>query len=94
MAAWALITALIAVLGPLMGDWPLSARTLALSGVMVPLSTLVVMPYLTERLGGWLRGEPVARMAVDERQPTTNPGHVAAAQRDFAVSGGAGSCRG
>ena len=57
MAAWLVITMLIAVLGPWMEGWPLAARTLALSGVMVPISTLVVMPFLTERLSGWLRGE-------------------------------------
>ncbi len=61
MAAWLVITMLIALLGPWMTGWPLAARTLALSGVMVPISTLVVMPFLTERLSGWLRGEESVR---------------------------------
>jgi antibiotic biosynthesis monooxygenase (ABM) superfamily enzyme len=53
--AYALITAMLAVLGPTMAAWPLPVRTLLLSVVMVGGLTWLVMPRLTRLFGPWLR---------------------------------------
>ena len=49
------VSALIAVLRPLTGGWPLPVATLLTMGLTVPLMTWVVMPALTTWLGLWLR---------------------------------------
>jgi hypothetical protein len=55
VAAYAVITLLLALLGPTMASWPLALRTLLLSVTMVAALTWVVMPRLTRLFGGWLR---------------------------------------
>jgi antibiotic biosynthesis monooxygenase (ABM) superfamily enzyme len=55
VAAYAVITLLLSVLGPTMASWPLALRTLLLSMAMVAALTWVVMPRLTRLFGGWLR---------------------------------------
>ena len=55
VAAYSVITLLLAVFGPAMASWPLAVRTLALSVVMVGTLTWVVMPRLTRLFGPWLR---------------------------------------
>jgi hypothetical protein len=54
-AAYAVITLLLALLGPTMASWPLALRTLLLSVTMVVALTWVVMPRLTHLFGGWLK---------------------------------------
>ena len=54
VAAYALITSFLAVLGPTIADWPLAIRTLVLSATMVAALTWVIMPRLTRLLRPWL----------------------------------------
>ena len=53
------ISALIWVLWPVIGQWPLLARTAVLSALMVVLLTYVVMPMLVRWLSGWLFSPPM-----------------------------------
>jgi antibiotic biosynthesis monooxygenase (ABM) superfamily enzyme len=55
VAAYAVITLLLSVLGPTMASWPLALRTLLLSAAMVVALTWLVMPRLTRLFGNWLR---------------------------------------
>jgi hypothetical protein len=61
--AYAVITAILAVLGPLMANWPLLLRTLLLSVLMVVAMTWFVVPSLTRLFRGWLESAspPTAR---------------------------------
>jgi antibiotic biosynthesis monooxygenase (ABM) superfamily enzyme len=52
--AYAVITAILAVLGPSMATWPLLLRTLLLSVLMVLAMTWLVIPSLTRLFRGWL----------------------------------------
>jgi hypothetical protein len=52
--AYAVITLMLAGLGPEMTSWPLALRTLALSVVMVVSLTWLVMPGLTRLFRAWL----------------------------------------
>jgi antibiotic biosynthesis monooxygenase (ABM) superfamily enzyme len=52
--AYAVITAILAALGPLMATWPLLLRTLLLSVLMVVAMTWLVIPSLTRLFRGWL----------------------------------------
>jgi antibiotic biosynthesis monooxygenase (ABM) superfamily enzyme len=52
--AFAVITLILVVLGPLMESWPLPLRTLVISGLMVGALTWVVIPLLTRLCRGWL----------------------------------------
>jgi antibiotic biosynthesis monooxygenase (ABM) superfamily enzyme len=58
--AWALITLLLWVLGPLMATWPLLLRTFVLSVLMVLGLSWVVIPHLTRLFSGWLAQNPPA----------------------------------
>jgi len=55
IAAYAVITLFLALLGPTIAAWPLALRTLVLSMAMVATLTWIVMPRLTRLFGGWLR---------------------------------------
>jgi antibiotic biosynthesis monooxygenase (ABM) superfamily enzyme len=55
-AAYALITAFLALLGPTIAGWPLALRTLVLSLTMVAALTWVIMPRLTRLFRPWLAG--------------------------------------
>ena len=55
--AYAVITLILVVLGPLMAPWPLPLRTLLISGLMVGALTWVVIPLLTRLCRGWLTTE-------------------------------------
>jgi antibiotic biosynthesis monooxygenase (ABM) superfamily enzyme len=52
--AYALITLILALLGPVMASWPLALRTLLLSLTMVVALTWLVMPRLTRLFHSWL----------------------------------------
>ena len=52
--AYAVITAILAVLGPAMAPWPLPLRTLLLSVLMVTGLTWLVIPSLTRLFRDWL----------------------------------------
>src|ERR687898_2674473 len=53
-SAYAVITLMLTLLGPLMASWPLALRTLVLSGTMVATLTWVLMPRLTRLFQPWL----------------------------------------
>jgi antibiotic biosynthesis monooxygenase (ABM) superfamily enzyme len=52
--AYALITAILGLLGPAMATWPLPLKTLPISVLMVVALTWVVIPSLTRLFRGWL----------------------------------------
>jgi antibiotic biosynthesis monooxygenase (ABM) superfamily enzyme len=52
--AYAVITAILATLGPTLASWPLALRTLLLSALMVVLLTWLIMPALTRLCRAWL----------------------------------------
>jgi uncharacterized protein len=60
--AYAVITLILAVVGPAMAAWPLPLRTLLLSGLMAPAMTWLVIPLLTRLFRGWL-ARPRTRIA-------------------------------
>jgi antibiotic biosynthesis monooxygenase (ABM) superfamily enzyme len=49
-----LITAIVAVTGPLLEELPLALRLAIMTAIAVPLMTWVVMPRVTRLLRGWL----------------------------------------
>jgi antibiotic biosynthesis monooxygenase (ABM) superfamily enzyme len=53
-AAYAVITAILATLGPTLAAWPLVLRTLLLSALMVLALTWLIMPALTRLFRAWL----------------------------------------
>jgi antibiotic biosynthesis monooxygenase (ABM) superfamily enzyme len=53
-AAYTVITAMLAVLGPAIAAWPLPLRTLLLSVSMVVSLTWLLVPALTRLFRGWL----------------------------------------
>lgn len=67
--AYAVITLILAVLGPTMAAWPLPLRTLLLSVLMVVAMTWLVMPSLTSLFRSWLTSAPArsARRAPCDR---------------------------
>ena len=54
LGAYAVITLILELLGPLMAPWPLPLRTLLLSALMVAALTWAVMPTLVRIFRGWL----------------------------------------
>ena len=54
VAAYSVITLLLALLGPAIASWPLALRTFLISVAMVVTLTWVVMPRLTLLCRGWL----------------------------------------
>jgi antibiotic biosynthesis monooxygenase (ABM) superfamily enzyme len=58
VGAYAVITAILAVLGPVMIAWPLLLRTLVLSVLMVLAMTWLVVPTMTRLFRGWLVPAP------------------------------------
>jgi antibiotic biosynthesis monooxygenase (ABM) superfamily enzyme len=54
VGAYALITLILAVLGPTMAAWPPPLRTLLLSATMVTALKSLVLPALTRIFRGWL----------------------------------------
>lgn len=54
VGAYAVITAILALLGRTIETWPLPVRTLLLSTLMVGALTWLVTPALTRLFGRWL----------------------------------------
>lgn len=54
-AAYAVITLVLEVLGPVMDGWPLGLRTFVLSVLMVATLTWLLMPALTRLFRPWLK---------------------------------------
>lgn len=54
LIVYPLITALIALLEPLLGGLALPLRTCVLTAIMVPALVYLAMPYATARLRAWL----------------------------------------
>lgn len=54
LGAWPLITAILALLGPLTGDWPLAARTVVVVPLMVTGMVFAVIPLVQRWAGGWI----------------------------------------
>jgi antibiotic biosynthesis monooxygenase (ABM) superfamily enzyme len=53
-SAYAVITAILAALGPTLASWPLPLRTLVLSVLMVVALTWLIMPVMTRLFRPWL----------------------------------------
>jgi antibiotic biosynthesis monooxygenase (ABM) superfamily enzyme len=56
--AWAMITLILSVLGPVIATWPLPLQTLVVSVLMVLALTWVGIPALTRVFAGWLARHP------------------------------------
>lgn len=54
LVVYPMITALLAVLEPVLSNAPMPLRTLILSLIMVPAMVYGVMPFATARLARWL----------------------------------------
>jgi hypothetical protein len=67
--AYAVITLLLAVLGPPTATWPLPLRTLVLSALMAPAMTWLVMPLLTRVFRSWLASSPRRPRECDRERP-------------------------
>jgi uncharacterized protein len=59
--AWAMISLILWVLGPMTATWPLLVRTLLISVLMVVSLTWVVIPSLTRLFTAWLAPPPNER---------------------------------
>ncbi len=62
-AAYAVITPIVAVLGPAMATWPLPLRTLLISGLMVQAMTWLAIPLLSRVFRSWLTSDSPGRGA-------------------------------
>ncbi|MEJ2593456.1 MAG: antibiotic biosynthesis monooxygenase [Candidatus Thiodiazotropha sp.] len=54
LGVFMLVTSLSYLLGPLMADWPLIARTFTLTLIVVATLTYFVLPWLTRLFARWL----------------------------------------
>ena len=61
-AAWPTITALLYALEGVLGHWPLAVRTLLLTGLMVPLMSLLIVPALNRLLDHFLTNRWTKRL--------------------------------
>jgi antibiotic biosynthesis monooxygenase (ABM) superfamily enzyme len=55
LAIYPTITLLLHFGGPVINDWALPLRTLALTGVVVPTMVFLLLPGLQRVFAGWLR---------------------------------------
>jgi antibiotic biosynthesis monooxygenase (ABM) superfamily enzyme len=58
LAIYPALTLLLWLVGPTIRSWPLAARTLTLTVVLVPLMVFVLIPALQRLLAPWLRPTP------------------------------------
>jgi len=61
IAAYGAITVILDRLGPAIASWPLMARTLVISVLMVLTLTWVLIPLLTRLFRGWLTSTSAPR---------------------------------
>lgn len=54
-ALYPIVLTVLTASRPLTGGWPTPLALLLTTGVSIPLMTWVVMPFLTRRIGAWLR---------------------------------------
>ena len=61
MVLYPILTGLLALLGPIVGDLALPVRTFLLTAIMVPTMVYLAMPIATEHLKTWLNDfdEPI-----------------------------------
>lgn len=69
LIVYPLITALIALLEPLLGGLALPLRTAALTAIMVPALVYLAMPFATSRLRGWLNRRSSRPAPAGPRRP-------------------------
>jgi antibiotic biosynthesis monooxygenase (ABM) superfamily enzyme len=81
--AWAMITLILSLLGPVTATWPLPLQTLVVSALMVLALTWVVIPTLTHLFARWLAP---ATPAVNRRNGRTKAGHLGQVGRRLAES--------
>ena len=55
LVAWAVVVALLSLLGDELGSLPLALRALVMSGLLVALMAHLVMPVLGRLVGRWLQ---------------------------------------
>ena len=51
IAVYPTITILLATMGPMLSDWPLPLKTLAISALMVPLTAAIALPIAKTAFG-------------------------------------------
>jgi len=68
VGAYAVITTILAVLGPFVAAWPLPLQTLLISVLMVLTLTWLVIPTLTRLFRGWLTSSSPSAKARSPRR--------------------------
>ena len=67
IVVYPLITGLLALLNPILGEVPMPIQTLLLTGIMVPTMIYLIMPFATAKLHKWLdRDETVTPHSLGE----------------------------
>ena len=56
LGVYPILTLTLALLGPMMENWPLPLRTLLVTVLLVPLLVYVIFPLLNRAFRGWLLG--------------------------------------
>ena len=56
LGVYPILTATLALLGPIMETWPLPLRTLVVTLLLVPLLVYVIFPLLNRAFRGWMLG--------------------------------------
>ena len=57
MMLYPILTVLLALLGPIVGDLALPVRTFLLTAIMVPTMVYLAMPFATSKLNVWLNDD-------------------------------------
>lgn len=55
LALYPVLTALVFVMRPIVGELPLPLQTFVMTAILIPLMTWVLVPFVQRLLGGWLR---------------------------------------
>ena len=54
LAIFPMLTVLLIVINPIIGNAPLPVRTGVATAILVPIIVILVMPRITSRFAGWL----------------------------------------